>query len=164
THVNTLFYGTLGPAIHKHFQTFASLDHRLAHALARDHWTQARTREGRSQIVHEWGVGNGNLAGCFLTHLQEIDTEHGVYPRTQYVLCDYSEEILRGARENPRLKPHTGRFSPVRVDVGQLDCFLPNSVDRILSNEIWDDMATRVLLKHDGLLYEEYLQPYLDPQ
>lgn len=165
THVNSIFYGILGPEIHNHFQTFVSLDYRLAHALADEYFAQAQNREadGKTRFILEWGVGNGNLAGCFLTRLRELDTENRVYPHTHYILCDFSEEILQGARANPRLNQHSGRFSTVRVAVDRLDCLKPRSVDKIISNEIWDDLATRVLVKNQNTLYEEYLQPCLDP-
>ncbi len=163
-HVNAIFYGTLGPAIHDHFQTYVSRDHRLAHALA-DAYFEGRSKgaDPTLRFIQEWGVGNGNLAACFLTRLKQIDSEGAVYPHTHYVLCDYSEEILRGARNNPFLKEHAGRFSTVRVDAGRLDCFRSACLDKVLSNEIWDDLATRVLLKHEGSVYEEFLQPTLDP-
>ncbi|MCH8158066.1 MAG: hypothetical protein IID18_10025, partial [Nitrospinae bacterium] len=115
------------------------------------------------RYVMEWGVGNGNLAGCFLTHLRSIDTEGQVYPRIRYILCDFSMEILKGARNNPRLKEHAGKFFTVRIDANQMDCFREGSADKILSNEIWDDLATKVLLKQGDTLYEEYLQPLIDP-
>lgn len=164
THINTIFYGILGPAIHDHFQTYVSRDHRLAHALAENYFHAAQ-RQGPAGtcFIQEWGIGNGNLAACFLSHLRAIDPEGEVYPRTHYILCDYSAEILRGARRNPALAEHQGRFSTVRVDAANLACFRPGRVDKIISNEIWDDLATRVLLKHDGQLLEEYLQPALDP-
>ncbi|KMP10456.1 hypothetical protein UR09_00545 [Candidatus Nitromaritima sp. SCGC AAA799-A02] len=166
THVNEIFYGIQGPGIHNHFQTYVSLDHRLAHALAEDYYEQVRRRpqEDPSRFVMEWGVGNGNLAGCFLTHLQSIDTEGRVYPRTRYILCDFSMEILKGARDNPRLKNHAGKFFTVRVDANHMECFREGSADKIISNEIWDDLATKVLLKQSASLYEEYLQPLIDPE
>jgi len=165
THINTLFYGILGPGIHDHFQTYVSRDHRLAHALAENFFHEARRRgpAAGTRFVQERGVGNGNLAGCFLTHLRAIDRAGEVYPRTHYILCDYSAEILKGARRHPALAEHRGRFSTVRIDAANLGCFRPASVEKIISNEIWDDLATRVLLKHDGQLLEEYLQPALDP-
>ncbi len=100
THVNEIFYGIQGPGIHDHFQTYVSKDHRLAHALAEDYFEQARKQANspQSRFVMEWGVGNGNLAGCFLSHLQAIDTEDEVYPNTRYILCDFSMEILKGLR------------------------------------------------------------------
>lgn len=165
THVNEIFYGIQGPGIHNHFQTYVSRDHRLAHALAEDYFAQARIRTNNDQPrwIMEWGVGNGNLAGCFLTHLQSIDTEGQVYPHTRYILCDFSMEILKGACNNQRLKNHTGKFFTVQIDANSMDCFREQTVDKIISNEIWDDLATKVLLKKDDLLYEEYLMPLIDP-
>ena len=162
THINSIFYGIKGPQIHNHFQTFVSLDYRLAHALANEFFVQVRQDRKKSQCVQEWGVGNGNLAACFLSHLREIDGDNEVYPFIHYILCDESEEILRGVRANPRLLEHSGKFSTVRVDAEQMNCFRPHSIAKIISNEIWDDMATKVLLKHQGLFYEEYLCPFLE--
>jgi SAM-dependent MidA family methyltransferase len=165
THINAIFYGMLGPGIHDHFQTYVSLDHRLAHTLAEDYFQKVKDQASGSstRFIQEWGVGNGNLSACFLTRLKELDTDQQVYPFTHYVLCDYSEEILKGVRANPRLLEHAGHFSTVQVDASQLDCFKPKSIDKIISNEIWDDLSTKVLLKHENTLYEEYLQPLLDP-
>jgi SAM-dependent MidA family methyltransferase len=164
THVNSIFYGIKGPEIHNHFQTYVSLDYRLAHALANDFYAKAQSQqrpENDKWIVQEWGVGNGNLAACFLSRLLEIDSNDEVYPFVYYILCDESEEILKGVRANPRLQEHDGKFSTVRVHAEHLDCFRPHSVSKIITNEIWDDLATKVLLKHQGLYYEEYLCPFL---
>ena len=142
-----------------------SQDHRLAHALAEDYFEQARKQANCTQprFIMEWGVGNGNLAGCFLSHLQSIDTEEQVYPGTCYILCDFSMEILKGVSNNARLKNHTGKFFTVQIDANHMDCFREKTIDKIISNEIWDDLSTKVLLKRDGSLYEEYIQPLIDP-
>ena len=164
THVNEIFYRIQGPGIHDHFQTYVSQDHRLAHALAEDYFERARQADcTQPYFIMEWGVGNGNLAGCFLSHLQSIDTEEQVYPGTCYILCDFSMEILKGASNNARLKNHTGKFFTVQIDANYMDCFREKTIDKIISNEIWDDLSTKVLLKRDGSLYEEYIQPLIDP-
>ena len=164
THVNAIFYGILGPAIHDHFQTYVSRDYRLAHALAGEFFQQITTGVENlpdTLLIQEWGVGNGNLAARFLDHLKSIDSENRVYPRVRYQLCDYSEEILNGVRANPALRKHEGHFDTQRVDAERLEGLPPQSVTKIISNEIWDDLATRVLLKSQGSLFEEYLQPLL---
>ena len=164
THVNEIFYGIQGPGIHDHFQTYVSQDHRLAHALAEDYFERARQANcTQPYFIMEWGVGNGNLAGCFLSHLQSIDVEEQVYPGTRYILCDFSMEILKGVSNNARLKNHTGKFFAVQIDANHMDCFREKTIDKIISNEIWDDLSTKVLLKRDGSLYEEYIQPLIDP-
>ena len=167
THINSIFYGIKGPEIHNHFQTYVSLDYRLAHALANNFYAKARSQQlplSDKWVVQEWGVGNGNLAACFLSRLREIDKDDEVYPFVYYILCDESEEILKGVRSNSRLLEHTGKFSTVRVNVEHLDCFRLHSVAKIITNEIWDDLATKVLLKHQGLYYEEYLCPFIDSE
>lgn len=164
-HVNSIFYGIKGPEIHNHFQTYVSLDHRLAHALAEEYFKSALQDNAppETRFIQEWGVGNGNLAAFFLTRLKEIDEDNRIYPNTFYTLCDYSLEILNGVRANPRLQAHEGRFATVRLDAEKMNCFKPQSVYKIISNEIWDDLTTKILLKHQGMFYEEYLQPTLDP-
>ena len=164
-HVNAIFYGMKGPGIHNHFQTYVSLDHRLAHAMADEYFAFAMQSDDLDKIkfVQEWGVGNGNLAACFLSRLKEIDNDNLVYSKTNYVLCDYSMEILKGVRANPNLQPHTDRISTIQVNAESMDCFKQHSIFKIISNEIWDDLTTKILLKHQGLLYEEYLQPTLNP-
>ena len=164
THVNEIFYRIQGPGIHDHFQTYVSQDHRLAHALAKDYFERAlKTNCTQPHFIMEWGVGNGNLAGCFLSHLQSIDIEEQVYPGTCYILCDFSMEILKGVSNNARLKNHKGKFFTVQIDANHMDCFREKTIDKIISNEIWDDLSTKVLLKRDGSLYEEYIQPLIDP-
>ncbi len=165
THVNAIFYGIKGPAIHHHFQTYVSRDFRLAHALA-DEFLKEVQEQGPADgsiTVQEWGVGNGNLAARFLSRLKGNDADQTVYPRIHYTLCDYSEEILNGVRANPNLQEHEGRYFLKPMNAEAQDDSEPRSVHKIISNEIWDDLATSVLLKNDGMLYEEYLQPLLPP-
>ncbi|HZC68246.1 MAG TPA: hypothetical protein VE201_06480, partial [Nitrospirales bacterium] len=71
-HINALFYGLRGGQVRDYYQTMASADYRLAHALAADYFEahQSRTDLPATLVVQEWGCGNGNLAACFLTHLK----------------------------------------------------------------------------------------------
>ena len=52
-HINTLFYRFRGDQIRSFYQTFASADHRLAHALAADYFEQVVTREKASGSRHQ---------------------------------------------------------------------------------------------------------------
>src|SRR5215510_13251048 len=78
-HINRLFYRFRGDQIRSFYQTFASADYRLAHALAADYFEKVvkrdATRAAKSQLsppstqpltVIELGSGNGNLAAGFL--------------------------------------------------------------------------------------------------
>ena len=47
-HINTLFYRFRGDQIRSFYQTFASVDHRLAHALAADYFEKVVKREKAS--------------------------------------------------------------------------------------------------------------------
>ncbi|MGP0628281.1 hypothetical protein ACTRW9_01080 [Nitrospina sp. 32_T5] len=163
-HVNHIFYGTKGPGIHHHFQTYVSRDHRLAYALADHFFKHCKTLPTEVPLlVQEWGVGNGNLAARLLDRLKDIDPEGRVYPRLSYTLCDYSQEILNGVEANPDLQAHAGRYATALIDARDPEGAEPGSLTWVLSNEIWDDLATRVLVKSQGTLFEEYLQPLIDP-
>ncbi|MEK6577343.1 MAG: hypothetical protein AABZ05_07060, partial [Nitrospirota bacterium] len=163
-HINKIFYGLKGPAIHGHFQTFVSQDHRLAHALAEDYYQHAIISEKRPEInyVHELGIGNGNLASCFLSHLMEIDRGSMVYPKTCYIPCDYSWEIIKGVKQRTELQRHSGRVSLVQLSAYNLGCFKEQSISKLISNELWDDLSTKVFVKMKADVVEEHLQPRID--
>ncbi len=163
THVNNIFYGIKGPDIHHHFQTYVSLDYRLAHALADEFFEKAKGNSENSIYLMEWGVGNGNLAARFLSRLKDLDKNNQVYPRIKYILCDYSSEIIHGVNSNRNLEAHKNQYRTVRTHAENLKGFKPHSITKIISNEIWDDLATKVVLKNQGLLYEEFIQPLIDP-
>src|SRR5512139_434029 len=83
-HLNQLFYGLRGDRLRSYYQTFASADFRLAHALAADYFERViqRQKGGNRQSIDsapltvlELGPGNGNLAACFLSHLKVLDKE-----------------------------------------------------------------------------------------
>ncbi|HET7910116.1 MAG TPA: hypothetical protein VFL19_05360, partial [Nitrospira sp.] len=74
THINQLFYRFRGDQIRNYYQTFASADYRLGHALAADYFEQVSKRDRSSKghpsagtdaplTIIELGPGNGNLAG-----------------------------------------------------------------------------------------------------
>ncbi|MCA9482843.1 MAG: hypothetical protein KC553_03820 [Nitrospina sp.] len=164
THVNAIFYGIQGPGIHDHFQTFVSRDHRLAHALADRFFDHAKSAASTGPLhVMEWGVGNGNLAGSFLSRLKALDSGETVYPQLTYSLCDFSDEILKGARLHPKLQEHADRTRFVAMNAETDAPVQQDPVHQIISNEIWDDLATRVVVKLNGEFLEEYLQPCIDP-
>src|SRR2546425_4878652 len=60
-HINALFYGLRGGRVRDYYQTMASADYRLAHALAvdfRDHTTK-QPNLPPTLVIQEWGCGNG---------------------------------------------------------------------------------------------------------
>ena len=137
-HINTLFYQLRGDQQRSFYQTFTSADYRLAHALAADYFEQVTKRDKKvaanrvtsngptatpstdatpqAQLtVMEWGPGNGNLAACFLSHLQRLDKGGRVYPRVRYLLVDSQAHALERARAHPDLPPgHRRRPSDPR--------------------------------------------------
>ena len=187
-HVNQIFYGLRGDKLRSYYQTFASADYRLAHALAADYFERVTAREqargarqvargevqsgGQNQtpsplpqapslVVHEWGPGNGNLAACFLSHLKVLDKEGAVYPRVRYVLVDWEQPVLDGALAHPDLAAHRDRVDTHCGSVESLAAVADGSVDRIICNELWNDLPTKLMAKNAGDIEEEYMRPNL---
>lgn len=182
THLNQLFYGLRGERLRSYYQTFASADFRLAHALAADYFERVTKRDAaanrqsssvnRSPSVQspvtpspspltilELGPGNGNLAACFLSHLNALDKEGTVYPRVRYVMVDWEESMLAGALAHPDLAAHRSHVEIHRGSVEQMGEIADASVDRIFCNELWNDLPTKLLAKHGSEVEEEYLRP-----
>ncbi len=183
-HINELFYRLRGDQLRQYYQTFASADYRLAHALAQDYYervtkreqalgatrgtgekgeteAQGQSRPSRPLIIHEWGPGNGNLAACFLTHLQRLDKDGRVYPRIRYVLVDRHPATLEQAKAHPDLAPHRERVETLCADVANLAAVKDGTVDRIICNELWNDLPTKLMVRKAGEIEEEHLRPNL---
>ncbi|MFO0708087.1 MAG: class I SAM-dependent methyltransferase [Nitrospira sp.] len=165
-HLNTLFYRLRGDKLRTYYQTFASADYRLAHALAADYVEKVTAREKSAPrstplVILELGPGNGNLAACFLSHLKTLDKSGAVYPRVRYVLVDWEQAMLDGALAHPDLATHKDRVQAVVGSVDQLPGIADQSVDRIICNELWNDLPTKLMAKNAGDIEEEFLRPNL---
>ena len=186
-HLNQLFYGLRGDQLRSYYQTFASADFRLAHALAADYFERVMQREkgakrgtgettsaGSPELsrqsrlssesrltVLELGPGNGNLAACFLSHLKALDKEGTVYPRVRYVMVDWEESILAGSLAHPDLAAHRDHVDTSCGSIEHVSGMADGTVDRIICNELWNDLPTKLLAKHGGDIEEEYLRPNL---
>jgi len=182
-HINTLFYRFRGDQVRNFYQTFASADYRLAHALAADYFERAVKRDKKSGVrpqasdekgsdlpptphpspltIMELGPGNGNLAACFLSHLKALDTNGAVYPRIRYVLVDREQVALDAALAHPDLASHQDRVETHRGAVDQLVGLADGSVDRIICNELWNDLPTKLLSRQTNGMEEEFLRPNL---
>lgn len=168
-HINTLFYRLRGHQLRAYYQTFASADYRLAHALAADYYDKVLKREKSAPgtppasplTTVELGPGNGNLAACFLSHLKAIDQAGRVYPRVRYVMVDWEQSVLDGALAHPELAPHRDRVETVLGTVDQIPGLADHSVDRIICNELWNDLPTKLMARNAGEIEEEFLRPNL---
>ncbi|TKB63112.1 MAG: hypothetical protein E8D48_07485 [Nitrospira sp.] len=182
-HLNQLFYGLRGDKLRSYYQTFASADFRLAHALAADYFERVTKREKTLDVrreasrergsfppltpysspltILELGPGNGNLAACFLSHLKTLDTEGAVYPHVRYVMVDWEESVLAGALAHPELAVHRDRVDTHCGSIELVEGVADGTVDRIICNELWNDLPTKLLAKHGGEVEEEYLRPNL---
>jgi hypothetical protein len=188
-HINRLFYRFRGDQVRSFYQTFASADYRLAHALAADYFEKVVKREklrgkgvtgqrGSTEsgstatsvtpltpvsplTVMELGPGNGNLAACFLSHLKVLDKDGLVYPRIRYVLVDWEQAVLDAAMAHPELASHRNRVEIHRGTVDRLDAVADGSVDRIICNELWNDLSTKLMSRQGGDIEEEFMRPNL---
>ena len=162
-HINELFYRFRGDQIRNFYQTFASADYRLAHALASDYYEHVKKRDSiaSSLTIVELGPGNGNLAACFLSHLSMLDRERRIYPRVRYLLVDWEPAVLEAATKHPGLAVHQERIHTVRSTVDHLAELPDGSVDRIFCNELWNDLATKLVSRQGSDVEEEYLRPNL---
>src|SRR5512141_2827468 len=188
-HINALFYRFRGDQIRSFYQTFASADYRLAHALAADYYEKVVKREklrdkgitgqrGRTEsgsvdtpvtplspasplTVMELGPGNGNLAACFLSHLKGLDKDGAIYPRIRYMLVDREQAMLDTALAHPELAVHRDRIEAHRGPVDRLDAVAEGSVDRIICNELWNDLPTKLMSRQGGDIEEEFMRPNL---
>ena len=162
-HLNAVFYGLRGGRVQEYYQTLASGDYRLAHALAQEFYEAHRNAKNLppTLMIHEWGCGNGNLAACFLSHLQTIDTAGDIYGRVRYCLVDHNRDVLQSALIHPDLTRHRGQVSSLQGDVQDLSGVKENSVHWIICNELWNDLPTKVMLRKDGEIVEEQMRPNL---
>jgi len=181
-HINWLFYRFRGDQVRKFYQTFASADYRLAHALAADYYDRVGKRDrargtrrearGNTQestprpsplasslVVHEWGPGNGNLAACFLSHLKTLDKDGTIYPRLQYVLVDWEPAVLEAILSRPDLASHRDHIQTLQAHVDRLETVADGTVDRIICNELWNDLPTKLMSRHGSEIEEEFLRP-----
>ena len=173
-HINRLFYRLRGDQIRSFYQTFASADYRLAHALAADYFEKVVKRDAtrasktqhsalstQSLTVMEFGPGNGNLAACFLSHLKGLDKHGLVYPRIRYVLVDWEQAVLDAAMAHPELASHRNRVETHLGILGRLDGVADGSVDRIICNELWNDLPTKLMSRQASDIEEEFMRPNL---
>jgi hypothetical protein len=109
----------------------------------------------------EWGPGNGNLAACFLTHLKALDKNNEIYSRIRYVLVDAQEAVLKAAKTHPDLAAHGDHVETLCADVTHLASVADGTVDRIICNELWNDLPTKLLARKDGEIEEELIRPNL---
>ncbi len=170
-HINRLFYGLLGTRVREFYQTFAAADFRLGYALAEDYWRRCQAREKADEknelssaplVVMEWGAGNGNLAACFLGRLQELDHERKVLPRITYICMEQEAVLLEQAKRNVDLAKHRDRVSFECRSIEDLASFDDGSVDRIICNELWSELPTKLVLRKEGEIKEEQLRPNLN--
>jgi len=183
-HLNELFYKLRGDKLRSYYQTFASADYRLAHALAADYYEQVIKREksgnrhsstiNRSPsdplpftshssplTILELGPGNGNLAACFLSHLKILDVQGLIYPRVRYMMVDWEQPVLEGALAHPDLAAHRDRVQTYCGSIEHIANLADGTVDRLFCNELWNDLPTKLMAKNAGEIEEEFVRPNL---
>jgi len=156
-HINTVFYGLRG------HRAFALAEDYLRQCRKRDQAVEGRKSTG-SLVVMEWGAGNGNLAACFLDRLQELDREGTVFPSVRYVCVEREPVLMQQAQANPDLAKHAERVRFETTGVEALTGYADGSVDRIICNELWSELPTKLVFRKEGEIQEEHLRPNLSEQ
>ena len=114
--------------------------------------------------VIELGVGNGNQAKVFLDEFREIDrrTGKGYYERLQYLMCDYSEYVLKLARET--VAEHISRVSAFVLDATKPRTalgFLRYKVFLVYVSNVYDNLPTDEVAQLGGRTYQVQTRAYL---
>jgi hypothetical protein len=69
--------------------------------------------------------------------------------------------VLDGALAHPDLAAHRDRVETVQASVDRLASVADGTVDRIICNELWNDLPTKLIARSGGDIEEEYLRPNL---
>ena len=83
-------------------------------------------------------------------------------PRVRYVLVDSQASALEQARTHPDLAPHLSKVDSLCADVTDLATVAAGTVDRILCNELWNELTTKLIVKKGGEYEEKHLRPNLN--
>lgn len=116
--------------------------------------------------VLELGVGSGEQAlmwlDTFAAICRERDREH-YYDRLQYLMSDYSRDVLTTARAT--CQRHDARISVLNVDATnplETLSFLRYKILFIHSCNLYDNLATNELLHQDGCAYDVLVRAYIE--
>ncbi len=120
------------------------------------------TNDESRLTVMEWGCVNGNLAACFLSHLKELDRAGAIYHRVRYVLVHAHAGTLDGARAHPDLAGHDGHIDTLCANVEYLSSVQDGTVDRVICNELWNGLPTKLMVRKEGEIEEEHLRPNMN--
>ena len=76
-------------------------------------------------------------------------------------MVDWEESVLAGALAHSDLAVHRDRVDTHCGSIERMGGVADGTVDRIICNELWNDLPTKLLAKHGGDVEEEYLRPNL---
>lgn len=115
-------------------------------------------------FVVELGVGNGNQAKTWLDEFLALDAERGrdYYPRLRYLMCDYSEHVLRLARA--KVADHSARVSSLLLDARTPLTtlgFLQYKVFLVYISNVYDNLPCSELARISDRIYEVEVRAYL---
>jgi hypothetical protein len=126
--------------------------------------------EARSELpdeipVLELGVGTGEQARAWLDTFQAMAAERGrpeYYDRIQYLMTDYSPDVLTSARET--VGPHEGKVTHYEIDFGNPLDELASWRHRVLfahSCNLYDNLPTDEVIRFGTRLYEALVRAYV---
>jgi len=148
---NYSYYGQKGRKIYEDFSTVVKCCPLVARADALDFVRKKKGQAGASE-VYDFGIGDGSFAFDFLDEVKKTDKES--YMRTAYTLCDISAKLLSEAMESERARGHLGRLHKLETDAASEFSF---SADYVRLNELYDDLAAKLMVMRKGKVYEVLL-------
>jgi SAM-dependent MidA family methyltransferase len=148
---NYSYYRQKGRKIYEDFSTVVKCCPLLAHADALDF---VRKKKGQAGVfeVYEFGIGDGSFAFDFLDEVKGRDA--ALYAGSSYTLCDISAKLLGETMESERAREHLGRLHTLETDATDEFSF---SADYVRSNELYDDLAAKLMVMEKGRIYEVLL-------
>ncbi len=166
---NRLYYQRGGKHA-RDFQTSASSGTALPFAEAENFHSHLSQLASSSSLPYsirilELGPGNGSSAARFLNRLLALDKKSGTnfYPRIEYILADFSYQMLDSARENKLLRRHMKKLTFTQCDAESLR-FSEGDFLLVRANELLDDLPTQILTRDGGRFFEVRLALHLDPK
>lgn len=132
--------------IYSDFKTFVDCS-KISEADAIEFYNSIKKEWNGEEInIYDLGVGNGSYSVNFLEKMNSLDSK--LTKQISYKLCDISFRISKKNEEK------LGKFNVYKqfVDVIRND-FVKNA-DYVHSNEMFDDLPSKVYIRREGIDYE----------
>ncbi|VVB66404.1 Putative S-adenosyl-L-methionine-dependent methyltransferase [Candidatus Gugararchaeum adminiculabundum] len=165
--VNEEYYSRKGRALYSDFYTLVQKCEKIAVANSMEFHYRLVSAKSKGALpkeihVHEYGIGNGQFAFNFLNSMKYLDEieKTDFYSRIIYTLGDTSQKLLDQAKNSKFGKAHSAHLHFQLLDAGAALPFKSNSVHYIKTNEMYDDLPSKILVRSEtnGKLMEVFVK------